>query len=349
MPNGADAVQSEDGSIDTIGLTRNVGVPFDQLPTQISKFSEPIGNGPPEHRLWEQDQDGVEAEVMFTWAERMLRGTKDDECYLALVDAYNAYLAEEYMAVAPDRLLPLGIIPKTGVDDAIKELEHCARLGLKGIQLVSLPSGHGYPTPEDDRFWAAALEMGMPLTKHGGNRFQGKTRGEPPFMYPNVIHSEDNHKADAIELLFSSNATNSAYGVMQLAYAGVWDRFPKLQMYFAETYCGWLPATLFMVDDNYRRYQPFMRHFWGLEDLERQPSEYIREHAFWGILYDPVGIKNRDPRTVDKLMWSNDFAHAAGDWPNSLKTIADMFASVPDEERHTMLAGNAVRYFHLDE
>ena len=82
--------------------------------------------------------------------------------------AYNDWLGEEYCAVSRDRLIGLGVIPWTNVDDAIAELEHCARLGLKGVNLGVFPSGKSYPTPEDDRFWAAAIDMRMPLTVHVG-------------------------------------------------------------------------------------------------------------------------------------------------------------------------------------
>src|SRR5262245_380214 len=156
MPNGADAVQTDNGDVDTIGLTRNVGVSFEELPRVIPRFAEPVGNGTPQLRLEEQDRDGIDAEVMFTWAEQMFRETDDDELYRVLVHSYNEYLAEEYMAVAPDRLFAQGTIPTTGVDDAVKELEHCAGLGFKGVTLTHFPSGRGFPTPEDDRFWAAA-------------------------------------------------------------------------------------------------------------------------------------------------------------------------------------------------
>lgn len=150
-------------------------------------------------------------------------------------------------------------------------------------------------------------------------------------------------------MLFSNMTGNTAMGVMQLAYAGVWDRFPKLQMYFAETMAGWIPFALFMLDDNYRRYQPMMRHFWGLEDLERKPSEYMKEHTFWGTLYDPVGIQGRAAIGTEHILFSTDFPHAAGDWPNTSKVIDDMFAGVPEDEKHLMLAGNAVKFWHLDE
>jgi len=368
LPHGSDAVVCDGGEPHGIGLTRNVGVPFEEMPFQVPKFSEPVGNGTPQQRLEEQDRDGIDAEIMFTGADGMLRDAKDDDLYLALVRAYNEYIAEEYVAVAPDRLFPQGLIPVTGVDDAIDELEHCARLGFKGVMLSRLPSGRAYPTPEDDRFWAAALDVRMPLSKHSGGRWPGGQGGrtdvplhgarrgpdyearrpDPPFLYPRVIEHPDNHKSDAIGLLLDKQI-NTAYGALQLAYAGVWDRFPKLQMYWAETMSGWIPYSMFMLDDNYQRYQPMIRHFWGMNDLERMPSDYLREHTLWGTLYDPVGVQGRAAIGADKILFSTDFPHAASNWPNSQKVIDDMFAGVPGPERHLMLAGNAVRYWHLDE
>ena len=355
LASGAEGVQSDGGRVNSIGITRNVGVPFEELPFVVSKFSNPVGNGSPELRVQEQDRDGVDAEIMFTWAAGMFRDTKDDALYLALISAYNEYIAEEYMSVAPDRLLAQGTIPTSGVDDAVRELEHCERLGFKGVTLTSLPNGRGFPTPEDDRFWAAALDMRMALAVHGGGRFggfggeAGAQRNDPVFNYPRVIHSEDNHKDDALALLFSNQGSKLGLGVMQLAYAGVFDRFPKLQLYFAETMAGWIPFCLFMLDDNYRRYQPMMRHFWGVDDLERRPSEYMKEHTFWGTLYDTVGIQQRAAIGADHIIFGTDFPHAAGDWPNNQPFIDEMFAGVPEDEKYAMLAGNAVKYWHLDE
>ena len=348
MPNGADAVQADNGEIDTIGITRNVGVPFEDLPRLVPKFSEPIGNGTPQLRLEEQDRDGVDAEVMFTWADQTFRDTTDDDLYRVLVHSYNEYLAEEYTAVAPDRLIPQGTIPTTDIDDAVKELEHCARFGLKGVTLTRFPSGRGYPTPDDDRFWAAALDLNMALAKHGGGRFQGQ-RGDPIFQYARQNDSTDLHKTDAITLLFSNMGSQQPCGVMQMAYAGVWDRFPNLKMYFAETMAGWIPFALFMLDDNYKRYQPIMREFWGVDDLERKPSEYMKEHSYWGTLNDPPGVQLCDAIGAEHIMFCTDFPHAAGDWPNSRQVIEDMFDGVPVNKQRRILTQNAIEYWHLDE
>ena len=356
MSDGSDGVVCDGSEPNSIGLTRNVGVPFEEIPFQISRFSDPVGNGTPELRLEEQNRDGVDAEVMFTWADGMFRNAKDDELYLALVHAYNEYLAEEYMAASPDRLIANGIVPVTGLEDSLRELEHCAELGFKGITLNTFPSGRGFPTPEDDNFWAASLDLGIGISCHGGGRLGGfgggalgSRKADPVFNYPHFIDSPQNHKGDALSLLFSNQGgSHNGMAVMQMAYAGVWDRFPNLKVYFAETMVGWLPFCLFMLDDNYRRYQPMMRHFWGMPDLERKPSEYMRDHSLWGTLYDPFGIQVRDAIGTENILFSTDFPHAAGDWPNSQQIIGDMFDAVPEDDKHAILAGNAVKFWHLD-
>jgi predicted TIM-barrel fold metal-dependent hydrolase len=51
---------------------------------------------------------------------------------------------------------------------------------------------------------------------------------------------------------------------------------------------------------------------------------------------------------VDKIMWSTDFPHIVTRWPNSLKLVEAQFANVPEDEKRALLAGNAVKFFHLD-
>ena len=78
-----------------------------------------------------------------------------------------------------------------------------------------------------------------------------------------------------------------------MAFAGVWDRFPKLKVYWGETMIGWLPYALWQIDDHYERYKYLARYHWGLDWLERPPSDYIKQHCLWGFLSDPVGLQMR--------------------------------------------------------
>ena len=346
MPNGSDAVVVDGGKPNTIGVTRSVRVAHKDLAKQVPTFENNAGTGSPEQRLREQDQDGIEAEILFSQISFVLRQAKDDDLYLELVRAYNEFLAEEYMAVAPDRLICMGTIPITGVEDAVRELEHCAKLGLRGVKLDRFPGGRGYPTAEDDKFWAAAVDLKMPLTNHNDGKM-GSGRGEPAFKYDKEP-GEDVHQREPMNYFF--RFTNDAMTAsIQMAFAGVWDRFPALEMYWAETMIGWFEYGLWQVDDHYRRYMPMIHENWGLRYLERKPSEYLKERTYWGFLHDPVGIRRRDCIGYDKLMWGTDFAHAASEWPNSIKLMEQDFADVPENEKRAMLVDNCVKYFHLND
>jgi uncharacterized protein len=346
MPNGSDAVVVDGGKANTIGITRSVGVAHENLATQVPTFESSVGTGSPQQRLREQNQDGIDTEVLFSQISTVLRQAKDDDLYRDLIRAYNEFLAEEYMAAAPERLIPMGTIPTTGVDDAVSELEHCVKLGLKGIKLDKFPSGRGYPTPEDDRFWAAAVDLKIPLTNHGNGRL-GSGRGEPAFIYDKEP-GPDVHQREPMNYFF--RFTNDAMtAATQMAFAGVWDRFPTLEIYWAETMIGWLEYGLWQIDDHYQRYMPMIQANWGLKYLQRNPSEYLKERNYWGFLHDPVGVRRRYCIGVDKLLWGTDFAHAASEFPRSIKVMERDFAGVPEGEKYAMLVGNAVKFFHLDQ
>jgi predicted TIM-barrel fold metal-dependent hydrolase len=307
------------------------------------------GTGSPARRLGEQDQDGVDAEVLYTHPSYMSswRGISDDEPYLALIRAYNSWLIEEYCSFAPDRLIAMGVIPDTGVNDAIAELEFCARAGYKGVCLYKFPSGKGYALPEDDRFWAAAIELGMPITAHTNGGTTRFSREGPVYRY-----SETPDRAapgrDPVSLLVRFTSDN-ALAPLQLAFAGVFDRFPKLRVYWAETQVGWLPYCLSQIDDNYERNRYWAERDWSMQPLKCKPSAYLRERNLWGFMKDPLGVRLRHDVGVKALLWGSDFAHATGDWPESRRVIDETFVGVPADERYAMLAGNAIEFFHLKD
>jgi predicted TIM-barrel fold metal-dependent hydrolase len=73
----------------------------------------------------------------------------------------------------------------------------------------------------------------------------------------------------------------------------------------------------------------------------------LREHFYWGFIYDRIGLRLRYDIGVDRIMWGNDFPHSAGDWPNSRRVIDDMFSGVPADEKQKILVDNAVEFFQL--
>jgi predicted TIM-barrel fold metal-dependent hydrolase len=346
LPDGSDAWLVEGRPLREVPWDLYGGKGRDRWSPVGQNYETTPGTGPPEQRLREQDQDGIDAEVLFPGISgpALWRSIRDDDAYRAVVCGYNDFLAEDYCAVAPDRLIGLGVIPWTGVADAIRELERCARLGLKGVVLGIFPSGRTYPTPEDDAFWAAATSLRMPIAVH-----QELDRSGPTFEYPQasrVLVQRIGSGQGFVEQM-AKFGLRGALNALQLVLAGVFDRFPTLRVYFAETQIGWIPYFLQQADARYERHSRWAEELLGLPPLARPPSAYIREHCLWGFQADPVGIEMRHHIGVASLLWATDFPHQDSEWPRSMEVVARNFAGVSTEETYRMVVGNAVDFFHL--
>jgi predicted TIM-barrel fold metal-dependent hydrolase len=315
-------------------------------PTRLDYDNTP-GCGSAEQRLREQDQDGIDAEVLFALDARN-PAIRDKAALIAVVRGFNDYFAEEYCAVDRDRLIGMAVLPNVGVDEDIAEMERCKRAGLKGAWLSTFPSGKSYPAPEDDRFWAAALDLDMPLVVHTSFPTKVGSRDTPLFKYAREPQGEKRPPTDFVQR-FARQAPHHSGSVeaSQLIIAGVFDRFPKLQIYWAENNVGWLPYFFEQIDHEYTVNRHWAERSLGLPQLKRLPSEYLKENAHWGFFEDHVGVRLRHEIGVDRIMWSTDFPHIVTRWPNSLKVLESQMAGVPAEERQKMVANNAIAFFRL--
>ena len=311
------------------------------------------GTGSATQRLSEQMQDGIDAEVLFPSQQggpKLWRRIDDNEAYKAVVHAYNCWLAEEYCTTDRARLIGVGILPLgCSLEDTLDELDYCALTGFKTALLQGFPSGKPYPSHEDDIFWARALELAMPISVHVDLDRTGD-RKAPLFKYPNeteVLLKKITH--DLVDQVgrFGPVRGNGSLAAVQWVLSGLFDRFPNLRIFFAENQIGWIPFFLQAADVRYDRHHRWAEKLLGLKKLSRPPSEYIREHFYWGFQFDRVGVELRHKINVDRLMWGSDFPHQESDWPESLKIIDKNFGGVPSDEKSKMVCANAVEFFHL--
>jgi predicted TIM-barrel fold metal-dependent hydrolase len=352
LPDGSDAWLIEGQPLRQVpfdlygGKGRDVWKPFGQ------NYETTPGTGTPEQRLQEQDQDGIDAEVLFPGqasGPNFWRNIRDDNVYTACVRAYNNFLAEDYCPTNPDRLLALGVIPMTGLQDALTELDHIQKIGLKGIALYCFPSGKGLPTPEDDTFWKRALEMQMPICVHQEFNREGP-RGGALLRYPKPLDNRGGRLGPLTDLA----AQTARFGrlgflnAVQMALDGLFERFPDLEIFFAETQVGWIPWAYEMADIRYERHRYWAEQVLGWQPLPKKPTDYLKEHILWGFQQDSIGVRLRDVIGVDKLIWATDFPHQESEFPHSEGVIAKNFAGVPADEVRKMVADNAIRFFHLD-
>ena len=187
----------------------------------------------------------------------MWRKVDDDEAYLTIVRAYNDWLAEDYCSADPDRLIGVGLLPMIeDLDAHIAELEHCKRQGFKAVMLGDFPSGKPHPAKEDDRFWATALDLDMPVTVH----VDVERSDKGPFLeYPNATPEllerlEGPGRSFAEQVArFGPSRGSGALAAVQWVLSGLFDRFPDLKILFAENQIGWLPFYFHGADARYER------------------------------------------------------------------------------------------------
>jgi hypothetical protein len=60
-------------------------------------------------------------------------------------------------------------------------------------------------------------------------------------------------------------------------------------------------------------------------------------------------VRCRQEVGVSQLVWGSGFGHARSYWPHSHHEMERCFAGVRDNERDSMLAGNVIEFFHLQE
>jgi predicted TIM-barrel fold metal-dependent hydrolase len=159
LANGRDGLLLEGRQLIYGGTSLYGGRPPETFDPTVLDFDNTPGCGDAAQRLREQDQDGIDAEVLFALDVRN-RAIRDKAAFLAVIQGFNDYLAEEYCAVDRDRLIGVAVLPNIGAEEDVAELERCKRMGLKGAWLNTFPTGQSFPTPEDDRFLGRCSRSG---------------------------------------------------------------------------------------------------------------------------------------------------------------------------------------------
>jgi uncharacterized protein len=289
-----------------------------------ARFDEIRAGGyDPGARLLEMDRDRVDAEVLYPTPRlsQSIVAQRDVELHVELVRAYNDWLCD-YVSHAPDRFAGLALLPNVGVGRAVDELGRVlGRPGIRGVLIGAYPSGGLEPEPEDDKVWARLSEAGVPLDIHVSMGL-----GMP--------------SAHRSKLPGFGRFYDAPNRMVQMVFSGMLDRFPELQIVFAEVDCGWVPYVKEQIDNNFLRLAPVngYRH-------ELLPSESIERHFHFAYISDAYGIANRYRIGVERILWSSDYPHISADWPHSWRTIEAVFSGVPRAERDLILAGNAARLY----
>ena len=296
-------------------------------------------------RVKEQKIDGVDAEVLYPSQRTMRHFMLDDdnEFHRHGIQAYNNWMAKEFMAAAPDRLVGLAQMPNVGVEEMIAEMRRARSLGMRGVILSSWPSGGTSLSIEDNAFWAEAEQLGMPVSIHLGVASKQASQAKQATV-TGVMEGGGMVSSGAKTVVGYSCAglDNMPVIIAETILSGLFDKFPRLRFISVEAGAGWVPYFLEQMDDRY-----FRNRGWAKVELEMLPSAYFHRNWLVTFVQDFYGVRNRHAVGLANMMWSTDYPHHICDWPYSRKLAGEMFAGVPETERYQICAGNAAALYRI--
>ena len=289
------------------------------------------------------DADGVAGEVVFPdgltggnsppfGAGLTLPSDANPELQLAGAQAHNRWVAE-FCSEAPERRAGLAIVPILhDVEAGVREIRWAKEAGLRGGILI--PSLWGdcppYHHPRYEPIWATCEDLDMPIHTH--------TAAAPDIGdYPGRMG-----------IYLTEVVWWSVRPLWFLLWSGVFERHPKLKLLASEGGVTWIPDLVAMMDQRYTKNRTNAKLGDFHKELSRKPSEYFDQNCWVGSFLTPDETELRNVIGVRNLMWTSDYPHPEGTWPDSKKRISEAFSGVPEEDARTMLGGNAAEVFGFD-
>ncbi len=336
LPDGGQGWQVADHPPRPLGILVMAGrSPEEFQDSGLTWDDVPPGCYDPQKRLADLDIDGIDASVLypnvcldFFMAQVPLDADVAGPCYRV----YNDHLAE-FCSANPQRLIGIGLLPLDTVEGAIAELERIAGMsGLRGALLPIVPPGdEDWNDPKFEPLWAAASEVGLPLSIHAG-----RPRGMRP------RHEIMRMNAGAA-IYMHIGPFSTAETIAHIMWTGVFERYPNLRIVSVEGGIGWLP---FFKE---RAQRVFQKHrAWIGAKMETGPEEWFGRNIFATFEQDEAGIHARDLIGVDTLIWASDYPHSETSWPNSMESIQKTFQHVPEDQVRKIVHDNAAKLYDIE-
>jgi len=340
--NGKHVWLYDGNKIPTIGLNAVAGKPREEWGADPVRYEDMIpGCYDPAARVKDMDLDGVQAALCFPsfpgFAGGVFQRAEDKDLALLCVQAWNDFYIDEWCATAPDRFVPLAIVPTWDPELAVKEIERTAAKGARSISFPDSPVPMGLPSFHSshwEQVWDACEETETVVSLHFGSG--GYVPGFS-FSALNTASGKLGQLPDApFAVAIASFSTNLMWTTVDLLFSGVLQRHPKLQFSLAEGGIGWIPYILERADFTWERHR-----YYQAIDFDARPSDLFARH-FWGcFIDDEFGLKNLDTIGTDRVMLEIDYPHSDSNWPNSRKRATEVLADVPDDVAQKVAETNA--------
>ena len=339
MDDGADWWVCDDYKVVSVFFGTQTGLRFEEPEKLSIGGSETIyenlrpGGYIPEEHVKDMDIDGIDVSIVYPTVGLLLFSVPDSDLLTSVFASYNDWVAE-FCNANLKRLRGIAMLNVDDVQESVRELERCAKLGFCGAMItVYPPEDRSYDLPEYEPLWAAAEDLQMPLGLHAGTNRPG-----PGQEFSNI---------ETVKPAFISNFDHWVrVSIAHMIFSGVFERHPKLQIGSVEQELSWVPHFLDRMDYTHtQRVQEWSPHRFK-EDL--LPSDFFHRNVFLGFQEDILGIRDRHIIGVDSLLWGGDYPHPESTFPRSREIIEEILAGCTEEEKAKIAGGNSARIYHLD-
>ncbi len=294
-------------------------------------------------RLAVMDEVGVDAQIVYPnilGFGGQAAAKVDANLRLASIRIYNDAMAE-LQVDSGQRMFPMALLPWWDLDEAVRETERCADMGLKGININSDPHyhhdnggnllpdlGHAHWYP----LWELCQDKDIPINFHiGASETAIDWMGQQG--WPSL--TRDLRSGISGAMIFFNNGKV----VSNLIYSGLLDRFPALKFVSVESGVGWVPFLMEALD-----YQ--LKEIAETRRFDLKPSEYFKRNFYACFWFEQEDISTTLRRAgIDNVLFETDFPH-----PTSLFPIENLEGRLPGlshEEKAKVLGGNAARVYGI--
>jgi len=287
------------------------------------KFGQRAGTA--EIQVHDMDVEGVDTAVLYTTTLLGTWALRNQEFSVALHRAYNDWLAE-FCAYAPDRLKGVACLPMVAPEEVAKELERSVtQLGLVGGMAHTYVYNHQLGDTCYDDLYACAQQYEVPIAFHAqGSEIERFGRTDTFLAEHTLGHT--------FEQMIS---------MVQVIYAGIPEKFPRLRIAFLEGMVGWIPMLAERMDEEYE-HRAFEAPL-----LTMEPSEYLKSgRIFFGCEPEegPIPAVIQFLGSDETLVYSSDYPHWDGSFPNSTRKLADRM-DLTDQNKRNIFGENARRLY----
>jgi uncharacterized protein len=313
------------------GLGPSVSGPF----APHIKHSRP-GMEDPLQRLPDMDEEGIDVAIIFgTPIALTVNGLRDKGLAAALCHGVNRWLVE-YCAPEPKRLKGVGLIPCQDPPVAARELEFLAQQGIVSAMLPNNVYGINLGDRRFDPIYAAAQEIGMPLSVHPQTGHDGQ------YGVSGVMGAGSERMEKYSYVHMTAFPFELMIALMHMIGEGVFDRFPRLKVAYMEGGAGWIPFWAERLDEHFEKLRP------QWPDCQRKPSEIIKSDqvAFTCEPEEEILPYVLDDIGATQVMYASDYAHWDSEYPESVNMVDHVLGSREDLKAR-VLGQNAIRWFNL--